>query len=712
MLRRNRQKKRAKKALRNETLQTALQRASSQHFNKFNAATEEITWDKIKEQAKTIREDSIKHLPKLIERFTKEATKAGTHVYDAATPAEAISIIEKILQEKKAKNIVKSKSMVSEEIGLNRSLEKKGYRVVETDLGEWIIQMAGERPSHITAPALHKTKEEMAKLLSERLGLEVPPDPEKIVKIAREQLRKEFIQADVGISGANLAVAESGTLVIVSNEGNARLVTTLPPVHIAVITTEKFVESFEQAATLVKALVLASSGLKMTAYVSFITGISRTTDIEKQLVTGVHGPEELHVIILDNGRLEASKDQDFHKILSCLKCGGCMLVCPVFQSLGGHVYGGPVYPGGIGLLLTALTYSVNKSAEAWDFCSDCKKCEAFCPVGIPTGELLLKLKGEKGPLWWERLASTILRKKNLFDPGVKLLSLLQKPWTQNGYLRNIPFSWARGKALPALNPKKRPIPEEKKGGKTVYFFEGCLAALFFPNIREAVFTGLSRLGYRVVSPRAQVCCGAPAIHLGHETDVRKLAKKNLASFASENPDYILTICPTGNTMLKKTYPRLFPEEKKWAERTYDFTEFVVKKTQISGGSPKPIFKDVFYHYPCHYVNELGLREEPLRLLRSMRLNPVVEEEPLACCGFSGIFSFKNPDLAAHLWRKKEKKIKRTDATTIVTDCPGCLFQFKAYLGPEKEGYEIFHTAELFARYLMTGKSNRAQHTLE
>jgi iron-sulfur cluster protein len=705
LFRRRHQKKQVKKALADESLQTALHRASSQHFQKFDATTKDVPWDQIKEKAKAIREDCIKRLPELIQQFTTEAKKAGSHVYQAATPVEALLAIEKILKEKKAKNIVKSKSMVSEEIGLNRVLEKKGYRVVETDLGEWIIQLAGERPSHITAPALHKTKEEIAKLLSEHLHLEIPPDPKEIVKLARRQLRKEFIQADVGISGANLAVAESGTLVIVSNEGNARLVTSLPPVHIAVITAEKFVDTLEQAMSLVKALVLASSGLKLTAYVSFITGTSRTTDIEKQLVTGVHGPEELHIIILDNGRLEASKDQDLDQILSCLKCGGCMLVCPIFQSLGGHVYGGPVYPGGVGLLITALTHSTKKSSEGWDFCSDCKKCEAFCPVGLPTGDLLLRLKGKKGPKFWEWAVSTLLRKKGLTDPGIKLLSTLQKPWDKDGFLKNLPFSWARGKSLPALKSAVHPAREEKNKGNKVYFFEGCLASLFFPGIRNAVFDSLSLLGFRVVSPEDRFCCGAPSLHLGHKKDVAKLAKRNLESFIRENPDFILTICPTGNAMLKMTYPRMIPESEAWVEKIYDFTEFVVKKELIPDGRPAETIKDVFYHYPCHYVNELGLREEPLKLLQSIGYNPVVEEEPFACCGFSGIFSFKNPELADHLWQKKRKKIMEHNITTIATDCPGCLFQFKACLEKETASYEVFHTAELFAHYVMAEKSN-------
>ncbi len=688
MLRRRRKTKRIKKALGDASLQEALEKASSHHFTKFEATKNEIPWEEIKEKAKAIRRDCIQRLPELIEQFSQEAEKAGAIIYQAATAQDALQTIEKILQEKKAKLVVKSKSMVSEEIELNSFLEKKGYTVVETDLGEWIIQLAKERPSHITAPALHKTKEEIAKLLSKNLHQDVPPDPKEIVKIARKHLRKSFIEADVGISGANLAVAESGTLVIVSNEGNARLVTSLPPVHIALVTAEKFVETLEQAASLIKALVIASSGSKLTAYVSFITGTSRTTDIEKELVMGVHGPGELHIIILDNGRLKASKDEDLAEILSCLKCGGCMLVCPVFQSLGGHIYGGPVYPGGIGLLLTALTHSMKESSDGWDFCADCKKCEEFCPVGIPTGELILQLKGKKGARLWEKGLSSLFRRKYLMNIGAKLLSHLPK------------FSWNRGTSSSSGEAEKIQ-PPKNTAEKKIYFFQGCLARFLFPEIREAVFSSLSQLGFQVVSPEDQVCCGAPSFHLGQHKDMEKLAKKNLSSFSREKPDFILTICPTGYAMLKKTYPNIYPESSVWTNKIFDFTEFVVKngllpEAERIEGSPK-----IFYHYPCHYLNELGLKEEPIKLLRSLGFDPVLEEAPFSCCGFCGIFSLKNPDISAHMWEKKHQKIKKSNATMLATDCPGCFFQLKSCLSGKEDVSKVFHTAELFAQGLKT-----------
>ncbi|NIO49203.1 MAG: hypothetical protein GTN73_07185 [Candidatus Aminicenantes bacterium] len=691
-------KREIKKALQNENLKKALEKASLHHFKKFNATKNEIPWEDYKEKAKVIREECIKQLPQLIKKFTKEATKAGAQVYEASAPHDALSLIEKILRQKQAKLIVKSKSMVSEEIQLNSFLQKKGYKIVETDLGEWIIQLAKEKPSHITAPALHKTKEEIAELLSRHLGKAVPPDPKKIVQLAREEMRKYFMEADIGISGANLAVAESGTLVIISNEGNARLATSLPPVHIALVTTEKFVETLEQAITLSRALILASSGLKMTSYVSFITGPSRTTDIEKELVVGVHGPQELHIIILDNGRLRISQDKDLDKILNCLKCGGCMLVCPIFQSLGGHVYGGPVYPGGIGVLLTSITESLKDYLSLLDFCSDCKKCEEFCPVGIPIGDIMLKLKSKSGPKLWERTLSTFFRKKNLAERAAKALSILQELWKKDGYLKSLPFAWAKGKSLPAVNLKKSKPLKEKKGAK-VYLFQGCLVKFFFPEIRESIRTILSHFGFDVVSPSDQACCGAPSLHLGHKKDVQNLALKNLESFERENPDYILTVCPTGNSILKKLYPELESKSSCWREKIFDFTEFMTKNG-LFPETKKTLKKEkVFYHYPCHYLNSLKLKDEPKTILQALALNPIEEEEPFTCCGFCGVFSLKNPEISAIIWEKKKKKILKSEASLVATDCPGCLFQLRASLRKESHPFKIFHTAELYAKVI-------------
>jgi iron-sulfur cluster protein len=721
----------ARKALANPNLQTALKRASAGHFTKFARTRDEVPWDEMKRRARKVREECLPRLTDLIGMFSAEAIKAGARVHAASTPEEALATIAGILKDRGAKLVAKSKSMVSEEIGLNAYLEERGFKVVETDLGEWIIQLAGERPSHITAPALHKTKEEVAELFSKHLGRPVPADIKELVKIARGELRRVFLEADAGISGANLAIAESGTLVLVSNEGNARLVTTLPPVHIALVTTEKFVETLEQATTLLKALIIGSSGLKMTSYVSFITGPSKTTDIEKELVTGVHGPEELHIVILDNGRLEASLDRDLAEILYCLKCGGCMLQCPVFKAVGGHLYGGPVYPGGIGVLMTAVTRSPEDARDLLALCADCKKCEDFCPVGIRTGDLLLKLKNEEKPGAFERALSTIFRRTRAAEAGARILAVVQRIWLKDGRFRKLPTVWAKGKHFPPLAPGNYPRastaetdPQAKLGALTreantrlsaaevdprtksgapaaapaaekIYLFQGCLARFFFPEMRESVLTTLRSLGFEAVCPESQVCCGAPSRHLGDAKAVRALAAENLRSFAAENPDVILTICPTGNGILKRLYPELDPAAAPWADRVRDFTEFMVSRGFVPQGAQPAAKGTVLYHYPCHYLNALDPKE-PLRLLGSLGYSPRTEDEPYSCCGFCGVFSVKNPEIAASFWEEKKARIEASGETLIATDCPGCVFQLRSGLAASGKDYRVVHTAQLCA----------------
>jgi len=688
----------ARKALADSSLQTALKRASTGHFTKFERTRAEVPWDEIKERARAIREECLPRLTDLIGMFSAEAIKAGARVHAASTAEEALATIAGILKDRSVRLVAKSKSMVSEEIGLNAYLEERGFKVVETDLGEWIIQLAGERPSHITAPALHKTKEDVAELFSKHLGRTVPADIKELVKVARGELRRVFLEADAGISGANLAIAESGTLVLVSNEGNARLVTTLPPLHIALVTTEKFVETLEQATTLLKALIIGSSGLKMTSYVSFITGPSRTTDIEKELITGVHGPEELHIVILDNGRLEASLDKDMAEILYCLKCGGCMLQCPVFKAVGGHLYGGPVYPGGIGVLLTAITRSPGEARDLLTLCADCKKCEDFCPVGIRTGDLLLKLKNEERPGAFDRLLSTIFRRTRAAETGARVMAVLQRIWLKDGRLRKLPTAWAKGKHFPGLNPRPSSVVEKpvEHTAEKVYLFQGCLARFFFPEMRESVLSTLRGLGFEAVCPPSQVCCGAPSRHLGDAKAVRALAAENLRSFAAEAPDHILTICPTGNGILKKLYPELDPAAAPWAERVRDFTEFMVERGFLPKSAEPGAKGSLLYHQPCHYLNELD-PEQPLQLLGSLGYAPRTEDEPASCCGFCGVFSVKNPEIAAKLWEEKKARIEASGETLIATDCPGCVFQLKSGLAGAGKDYRVVHTAELCAR---------------
>ncbi|MFQ6082239.1 MAG: LUD domain-containing protein [Candidatus Aminicenantia bacterium] len=679
-------KKEINHALLNNNLQQALERASHKFYENFKKSIKDIDWDKLKKKSRQIREKSINNLPQLIKNFSLEAQKAGAKIYFAETPKEALEQIGKILTQKKAKLVVKAKSMVSEEIELNAYLQKKGIQVIETDLGEWIIQLANERPSHLTAPVLHKTREEIAQILSKHLNQTVPPEPSKITEVARRVMRDYFLKADAGISGANLAIAESGTLVIISNEGNARLVTSLPPIHIALLSCEKFVETMEEASILIKTLTRAATGQKLTSYVSFITGPSRTADIEKEIVLGAHGPKELHIIILDNKRLKFINHPYLKEILYCLKCGGCMLVCPVYQVIGGHLFGGPVYPGGIGVLLTAVTLSYKKSYPYLNLCADCKKCEEFCPVKIPIGDLILNLKSEKGPTLLEKFGLFATEKKELFNFILKA------------------FSWTKHRVFPVIKTEKSSFLNSTQQSQrgTIYLFQGCLIKYFYPEIGKSAVEVLSSLGWKVVVPSEQVCCGAPSIHLGDRKVIKKFALKNLNSFEKYNPDFILTLCPTGNSILKEKYPQLIGQDRfPWGQKIFDFTEFIVTRCSLKELARRASYSElkkekVFYHHSCHYAHHLGFKEEPVKLIKSLGYSVKKEEEPFTCCGFAGIFSFKNPEISEKIWQKKKNHILDTNPQIIATDCPGCILQIGSNLKEKYPSIKVIHTAQLLS----------------
>ena len=680
-------KKRIKKALNNKTLQQALERASSKFYQNFKNSIKDINWSELKKRARQIKERSINNLPHLLIKFSEEAQKAGANIYIAENSREAVELIFNIIKEKNAKLVVKAKSMVSEEIQLNKYLEKRGIEVIETDLGEWIVQISRDRPSHITAPVVHRTKEEIAEIISKYLNKPVPPEPEKITEIVREVMRDYFIKADVGISGANLGIAESGTLVIVSNEGNARLATSLPRIHIALLSAEKIVETVEEASTLIKVLTRSATGQKITSYVSFITGPSRTADIEKKLIFGAHGPKELHIIILDNKRLEHLKDSPLKETLYCLKCGGCMMVCPVYQAIGGHLFGGSVYPGGIGLLFTAITISPEAAFSNLDLCSDCKKCEDFCPVNIPIGELILKLKLQRGANLIEKIGATFLSKK-------KILDFLIASVPQN-FIDYLPLSWTKNKTLPRVKGNFPFSEKLSNKGKTIYLFLGCLVRYAYHDIGKKAEKILNALEWNVLIPDDQVCCGAPFLHIGEEKIARKLALENTKSFKRYKPDFILTLCPTGNWMLREKYKLLLGEEIEF--KIYDFTEFLLKFH--SEKDLKDFIlqteKRIFYHYPCHY-SSIFPDGEPVGFLKAMGYKVVEEKEPVACCGFSGIFSFKNPEISERIWQKKEKKILNSKPDIVVTNCPGCIFQIESHLKKTNPDIKILHFSQLFS----------------
>lgn len=354
--------------------------------------------DALREHARAVKAHTLAHLDEYLLRFEREVVARGGTVHWAATPDDARRIITKIAADSGATRVVKSKSMVSEEIALNEALEHAGATVVETDLGEYIIQLAGERPSHVIAPAIHKSKEDVGHLFADKLGLPYTTDVEVLTRTARERLRQEFASADLGVSGANFLVADTGTVVIVENEGNARLTTSAPRTHVVLAGIEKVVPSIADLAVFLTLLPRSATGQLFTSYASLITGPKREGEID--------GPDALHVVLLDNGRTSMLARPELRETLQCIRCGACQNVCPVYRHIGGHAYGS-VYGGPIGALVSPHLEAATTSPDLPFASSLCGACAAVCPVKIDLPGVLVRLRNAAmdGTLRTEALAS-------------------------------------------------------------------------------------------------------------------------------------------------------------------------------------------------------------------------------------------------------------------------------------------------------------------
>lgn len=337
----------------------------------------------VRDEVAAIRRQSLDRVYDLLNRLERELTARGGMVARAATAAEACDMVLDIARQAGVQRVVKGKSMVTEEIRLNDALIREGMQVTETDLGEFIIQLVGQGPSHMIAPAIHLSKEQVGDIFHEHLGEAVETDIPKLTRIARKHLRQRFLQADMGITGVNAAIAETGTLMLVENEGNIRISGTAPRVHVAIMTMEKVVERAEEAAAILELLPRSAAGQVLPGYVSFFTGPRRADEFD--------GPQALHLIILDNGRSRLLNDPKLREVLACVRCGACLNVCPVWSKAGGHAYGG-VYSGPIGSLLTPL---LNLTTDGWELpfaCTQCGACAEVCPAKIDHPNLLLELR--------------------------------------------------------------------------------------------------------------------------------------------------------------------------------------------------------------------------------------------------------------------------------------------------------------------------------
>ena len=447
-------KPRAAAALGNPTLQSNLEKFNSTGFTALRAkAVAEFgpeLFEKLRGEGAAIRDRALANLDAWIERFESEAARRGATVLFAETRDEACELLLDIGRRHGVKKVIKSKSMLSEEAGVNEALEAAGVTPVETDLGEYILQLAGEPPSHIIAPALHKNKGEVADLFESRHGTPRKTDIPLMTREARDVLRGHFLSADLGLSGGNFLIAESGSGVIVTNEGNGRMVTTLPRVHVCLTGIEKVIPTLEDFSTLLRLLTRSATGQPISNYVSLFTGARGARDRD--------GPEHMYFILVDAGRTSLVGGA-MQEMLRCIRCGACMNHCPVYRAVGGHSYGW-VYPGPMGSVLTPSYIGLENALDLPHAATLCGACSVACPVKIPLPELLRELREQqvdRGLRPGREIAAIRLWSWTAQHPRLYALATavvarcLRLLGGRRGLIRRLPFGsgWTQGRFFPA-----------------------------------------------------------------------------------------------------------------------------------------------------------------------------------------------------------------------------------------------------------------------
>ncbi len=440
----------ARTALTNQTLQSALAGLQDRIGKGAAAAYRALPeGPALRKQAHTMRMHAINHLDVLLQTLVEKVRQNGGRVFFADTAKEAVDYCLDLAQRRHVKRVVKGKSMVSEEIGLNASFEDAGIETFETDLGEYIIQLAGEHPSHIIAPAIHKTRQDIGKLFARKLGIPYTEDPPTLTQAARKALREKFLTADMGITGCNLACAETGHIATVSNEGNIRMSSTMPRIHVSLMGMERVTARLIDYDILFRLLPRGAAAQNMATYVSYVGG--------PRIPEQIDGPDEFHLVIIDNGRSRILADPEFREILGCIRCAACLNVCPVYAKIGGHSYGF-AYSGPVGTVVTPLLTGINRAKDLCMGETLCGACREICPVDIDLPRMILALRAKLAqgdPLWQVTPISRV--EKGLMAGWSRMIS------SRKNYDRSLALARLGQRLLPGKEKTIRHLPPPFNG---------------------------------------------------------------------------------------------------------------------------------------------------------------------------------------------------------------------------------------------------------
>ncbi|MDQ3781023.1 MAG: LUD domain-containing protein [Chloroflexota bacterium] len=683
------------------------------------SALSEVDFDALRHNLKAAKIEVFANLDAVIAQFQTAAEAAGATVHHAADAGAANAIVRDLALRHQVKIVAKSKSMASEEIDLNHALETVGIDAIETDLGEWIVQLRHERPSHMVMPAVHLARQQVGDVLSAALGRDVPQDDIGAqVAVARDELRKVFFSAGMGVTGANALIAETGTVMMVTNEGNGRLCSSVPPLHVVIAGIEKLVPNVTTAMTQLRLLAKSATAQRVTSYSTMITG-------------PIPG-HQMHIVLLDNGRRAMAEHEEFREALHCIRCAACANVCPPYREVGGHVFG-HVYTGAIGLVVTPFHHGLEAASGPQSLCLSCNACEIVCPVGIPLPRQILDVRKmvvqSKGLPLAKRVVLNAYARPRAVDLLTRIGSRAQQPLT-----RGTPFVRARRmpilrrhtrwRSMPALarrplrdrvvnlvsDARASPTIPNRAAGLTVGLFPGCITDRVYPEQGEAIVTVLRALGVTVVFPSGLNCCGLPANNSGDDNHARSMARQTIRALERIDVDYIVSGSASCVATITQDYPHLFRNDPTWraradkiGQRVRDFTTFLTDIADLAAGTlANGTRLPVAYHDSCQGLNALGLRAEPRRVLREILGCDLRElEESTLCCGFGGSFSFEYPEVARRLMNRKLNDAERTQAPLLVTDNQGCILHLRGGCDAANRLLKVQHLAELVADRIRT-----------
>ena len=658
-------------------LAKALERLETNYFSKRKQVENIVDFNELKNAVSSIKEKSISQVDKNIDSFIKIFTKKGIDVRFSKDSVQAREAICEILEQKDIKSIVKSKSLTTEEIGLDEFLINKGYKVVETDLGEWLVQINGERPTHMTAPAIHLSKEKIAALLNNKFSANLSDDPKSLVDFAKEQIRKHFSNAQCGIFGANAVSLEDQNIFIVSNEGNIQNVIR-QDLTICVISVDKIVSKTKDAFTILELLPPAATGQLTTSFI----------DVIKKPFG------EFHIILIDNNRIKLSQDETFKNILKCIHCGACQNACPVYTTVGGAFFRGKIYAGPIGILMSHFLSDTPNIREYANLCTGCMACDEICSSKINLQSLILEIKavntkrtnGIKG-----LIINHLENRYKFLRIGLYISHFLFKGEFKTHIKPIDSYLGIEYRPLPKLNEYSFDVIKTGKNGK-ICLFAGCSVNFFYENIGMDALSVADKLGIKLNVIKQKSCCGAPAWYNGEKQSAEKAAHINVDYLSSLNCDKILFLDPHCAHMIKRDYPSLLNNNRSMelSEKVMCASDFFIDKIKTNNVQIKYMGGTLSYHHPCHLKRGLGVSKKLEEFLKQNEPNFTELSESDRCCGFAGSYSMIHQDIAHKLLERKIHNIKSAHLQMLITACPGCIMQISGGLKVAHSNVEVMH----------------------